>query len=873
MVYLRSNTLSASLGAALLAVAPLAAALLAAPPALAADADLQPLLPAPVSPLSMKAFKKLLADYQFIADFEQKPDRPAGADPRFYRYPIPLGAPKFKLRSLTATKSELSRYFTATRGEGRDIEHINLGRNQLRNGRYEDAWHTFMGAKERYGKSSPFHRRIDYMLGYAFINKALKMKRQHPEVHTLAHQPPPALRKEKTEKIMGLPDDPEGKVDAPASPDKAKANPEQDAPVKPEAEDPQANAAGEAGQDGPKIDYNLRYDTDLKNASTFLSWAYINKINEPDPLVDMAGPPSFYNLAVIYTMRGKWGEAYSAANAGVFFLQRHHDKSYRPELRRIMAEAFLQNRTYWEAVSQLDFALRQDPDISQAAKIFGRAADIYFDLNNFYVAEDVYRLAIRVNQMAGQVDPNHFVLRGEALFWLGQTKKARIMFQYALASQYQPQVSTPLREDLEDLASIRMADTALILGKTKEARLAYFEHLGSHRGADSATHAQLRLICLELPGAKKGNIRHYHQFLKDHKQPLPEGSETFLPPELIELAHTCETDSFYQRKNGAELLAIIRSFAKTYPKAQALTGYRPKIAAVQRRKIDGYFAKGDTVGAVAFFEQNRGTLFPKVSAKLAKKLFFAYVALHSSAKAGEFYRSRYLTGAKPNERLAIAMFLAENPKSSAQDRRRAARALGQDDPGLAWAGDPLTVVRLLTGKGREANGLWLMHHALKSAEKQPELICQRVLPLIAKLPRRRYQDDPRLRRQVTAAVSAAVSASASAKGKAQPDACFASTLALEASLNRHRPLGYSELLLSRKGLPVTGDTRQLMFTLAGQLTEQSQNGANPKKKAAARKLWQWLSQHGEEVQKKLADLQLNPSKTQTVTESLWQPPK
>lgn len=834
---------------------------------------IRPLMPAPVTPLSMRAFKKLLEDYQFIADFEQKPSRPASADKRFYRYPIPLKSPVFKLRPLTATKAELERYFTATRGEGRDIEHINLGRNQLRNGRYEQAWHTFMGAKERYGLSSPFHRRIDYMLGYAFINKALELKRQHPEVDTLAHLPPPALRKKKAEKIMGLPDDPEGKVDQKG------AEKEEEAGHKEEGkpDDGHGGGHGEGGEEGAKPeaeakpDFTLRYDTDLKNASTFLSWAYINKVDEPDPLVDMAGPPSYYNLAVIYTMRGKWGEAYNAAYNGVNFLQRYHDKSYRPELRRIMAEAFLQNRTYWEAVSQLDFALRQDPDISQAAKIFGRAGDIYFDLNNFYVAADVYDLAIRVNQLASQVDPNHYVLRGEALFWLGKAKEAQIMFQYALSSQYQPQVSTPLRQDLENLASIRMADTALILGKTARAKQAYFEHADSHRGTASATHARLRLICLELPKAQKRNIHHYHDFLKDHKQPLPAGSETFLPPELIELAHTCETDSFYRHKNGDELLAIIRSYARTYPKAKALMGYKPKIAAVQRSKIEDYFAAGDTVGAAAFFEQNRATLFAKVPKNVAKRLFFAYVGMHNSQKAAEFYRPAYLKTSDPKKLLAVAMFLAETSshrqpartrKARAEDRRQAARALAQAEPTAAFEAGPLTIVRLLTGKGREANGLWLLHHALKSAEGKPQLFCQRVLPLLGKLPKSQYRDDPRLRRELRAAVTAAM---------AKPGSCFASTLALEASLNQHRPVGYSELLLSRKKLPVTAETRQLMFTLAGRLSDQSP--AKGKRKATARKLWQWVSQNGEQVQKQLADLRLNPAKTQTVTESLWQPPK
>lgn len=905
---------------------------------------LKPLLPSPITPLTHKKFKKLLDDYQFIADFEQKPDRPQGADRRFYRYPIPLKAPSFPLIPLTGTRKELETYFPATRGDGRDIERINRGRNQLRSGRYEQAWRSLRGARELYTGTSPFSRRIDYMLGYTHINRALKVKREYPAVTPLAHQPPPALRKEKSAvepaQEPGSEQDAKKKKEEESSGSSNDTDTKEAKEVDEDKEDKTSTASGEGGssasnmaaaaKNNAKTNDELKkaeerrkkakkaredYDKSLKRAARALSWAYIHKMNDVDPLVERAGPISYYNLAVLYAMRGNWGEAYTAANTGISFLQRHHDKSFRPELRRMMAEAFLQNRTYWEAVSQLDFALRQDPNLYQAADIFGRAADIYFDLNNFAIAAEIYLLAIRVNQLAGKVDPNHYVLRGEALFWLKRYKEAQIMFQYGLTSQYQPQAPIELRRDLETLASIRMADTTLALGKASAAKQAYFDHIDSYRGTDSATHAKLQLICLELPEAKLGNVRHYHDFLAKHKKPLPESSETFLPPELIEIAHTCETDSFYQRKSGKELIQIVRDFAAKYPKAPALHKYRPKIAASQGKKIHRYFGKGDLAGALAFYEQNRKTLFPKVSKPLAKKLFFAYVAMHSSHRAQPFYRRDFLATKDPQQLLLAAIYLAERSGKTARsaaalrrlvgDQKKIAKKLAQAPQTIAWPEDsPFTVTRLLSGTGLKANGSWLLDHALSSSQNDAQLYCKRVIPLLTKLRSKSpssiesFGHGRRLREQSARLISEALAGSAGAgstgasnaegQGAAESlDTCLAEALAVEKQLNSHRPMAYSQLMLSRKNLPITVETQQIMFALAERVTklaEQRSFAGKPQQKSGAkkmaqskvspnslsRKLWQWVDQNGNSMQKKLAYFKLNPSITDTVTESLWQ---
>ena len=169
------------------------------------------------------------------------------------------------------------------------------------------------------------------------------------------------------------------------------------------------------------IDWNVKmFQEHLVNAATFLSWAFIVKADINDSLLDTVAPKQFYNLAAIYFNNDRYAVAYSTADRGLNFLRRTGRAEYRSKLRRSLAEAHIKNRTYLEAVKELDVALRYDATPSEAAEIFSRVGDIYFDLNNYEVAEYVYGLANRINIKAKQLKPVKYELRGESFFWMGK---------------------------------------------------------------------------------------------------------------------------------------------------------------------------------------------------------------------------------------------------------------------------------------------------------------------------------------------------------------------------------------------------------------------------------------------------------------------
>ena len=105
-----------------------------------------------------------------------------------------------------------------------------------------------------------------------------------------------------------------------------------------------------------------------------------------------------------------FGGAFGAATDGLEFLSRAGRSDYRGKLRRILAEMSLINQDYLSAVQEFDAIIRQDADRNVAGEIFSRVADIYFNLNNFELAEDIYALANRIDHLSNRIKPYQFIL-------------------------------------------------------------------------------------------------------------------------------------------------------------------------------------------------------------------------------------------------------------------------------------------------------------------------------------------------------------------------------------------------------------------------------------------------------------------------------
>lgn len=427
------------------------------------------------------------------------------------------------------------------------------------------------------------------------------------------------------------------------------------------------------------------------NAATFMSWAFDRKKDIHDPLLERVAPRAYYNQAVIYYLYERWAGVVGAAHLGLDFLRKTGRNDFRSELRRMLAETHIRNHDYLEAVRELDLALRQDQKLETAAAIFARVADIYFDLNNFELAEEVYAVASRIDRELKSVRPAHYVLRGEALFWMGRFAEAIKVLQYAyhaaaMPSQredheqgFLPLAREELDLDMQALISIRLADSWLALGEYEKAKLAYFKHAHEFRQHSTAPFAKIRLACLELPFYDGNNIAHARALLAELKD-----QADVIPAPAQELAWTCEIGSYAQHERTPEMVDRVRSFVARYPQSAFLRELAGPVREVQARHIEGYFKAGDAYGAVEFFERTRAALFPVVSDQLAAQLFAAYVDVNQTEKAAPFL-SAY-TQSKLDEfgwlRLATALVeigskapAAQRPQWEKKNRELSAKLL------------------------------------------------------------------------------------------------------------------------------------------------------------------------------------------------------
>lgn len=495
------------------------------------------------------------------------------------------------------------------------------------------------------------------------------------------------------------------------------------------------------------------------NAATFMSWAFDRKKDLPDPLLERIAPKAYYNQAVIYYLYERWAGVVGAATLGLDFLRKTGRSDYRSELRRMLAETHIQNHDYLEAVRELDLALRQDQKLETAAAIFARIADIYFDLNNFELAEEVYAVASRIDKELHSVRPSQYVLRGESLFWMGRFKEAIKALQYAQhaaampssrdehGSALLPLARDELDLDMQALISMRIADSWLALGDYERAKLAYFQHANEFRQHLTAAFAKIRLACLELPHYDGNNINHARSLLAELKD-----QADLIPAPAQELAWTCEIGSYAQHERTPEMVDRVRSFVARYPQSAFLKELSQPVREVQARHIDGYFKAGDAYGAVDFFEKTRKALFPQVSDQLGAQLFAAYVDINQADKAAPFLSAYTKLNLDDFAWLRLATALVEIAAKAPPSERplweKRNRALADKLESLKIQLDPevksrLALNRILAQPLSSLHLGWILKLAESWAERDISLGCDLVYPLLDRMQKMEEKNLPK----------------------------------------------------------------------------------------------------------------------------------
>lgn len=604
---------------------------------------------------------------------------------------------------------------------------------------------------------------------------------------------------------------------------------------------------------------------DFVNATTFLAWAFDRKKDLPDGLLESVSPRAYYNQSVIYFNYERWAGVSGSVANGLDFLRRTGRKEYRRDLRRMMAEVHIRNRSYLEAVQELDLTLRQDEDTASSAAIFARIGDIYYDLNNFELAEEVYAAANKINRELNQIRPSQYILRGESLFWLGRFEEARKTMQYAMQAAGLPQAVEELDTNMQALASLRIADTWLATKNYEKARLSYFQHGQEFRGHVTANFAKIRLACLELPEYEGNNILHARQLLQELK-----GQVDVIPPPAQEMAWTCETASYAQHERTPEMVERVRAFAQNYPNSDFLQKLVEPVREVQSRKIDDYFKAGDVFGAVQFFEKTRSYLFPEVSEKLATRLFAAYAEINQAEKAKEFLPVFEKSRMNELGLLQLASVMVELVDQSAdkdkgkdhwlQRNRELALELEKLDMYIPLENRVrLYLHRIINHKQGFEHYPWILALGLKWVEDDVSIGCDIVYPMLQKI-----QSHDRLRERLAVLRTTTRFIDGSLKDLLRFETnCAYSLMELELDMNKGAINELARRYLKRDYIPFNAMTASIIWHVA-----EESHAQGDKESAVA--LWKLLTTKGgaeiPEVRYAQSRLRVQP----TELENLWQ---
>lgn len=608
-------------------------------------------------------------------------------------------------------------------------------------------------------------------------------------------------------------------------------------------------------------------DSDLRqifvNASTFLSWAFDRKKDLPDPLLDENAPRAYYNLAAIYYNYSRWAGVLGATNLGLEYLHKTGRSEFRRQYRRMLAETYIKDKNYLEAIREFDMTLRQDEDMESSARIFERIGDIYFALNNFELAEEIYEAANRIDAERHAITPAQYILRGESLFWVGHFADARKQMQYALQTMSLPQVKDEVPLDMQALASMRIADSWLADRNMEKAKIAYFNHAQEFRGHITEAYARIRLACLELPIYEGNNIRHARELLAELKDQADR-----LPTVAQEMAWTCEMASYAQHERTAEMIDRVRKFSQKYPDSELLKSLVEPVREVQSKSIDSFFASGDNYGAVQFFEKTHSFLYPKVNDELGRKLFVSYVDIHQSEKALPFLKAYESSSLDSNGLLRLAVAFAEigqGMKGKDRDawiKRNKDLAQRFSDKKVQFEPEPavrLSLRRIMESEMGKFYNPWILDEGLRWANADTSIGCDLVYPLMQKVV---DSPDSRLPKESLLKTQSFIEEHLKDLLRFETN-CAYSLMEFEISNPYASKSALVNTYLKRDYLPVDPQTAPLFWSLAEHaLKEGDREGAE--------RLWNFLVQKGDPAMAEVRFAKARLDKRRTELEDLWQ---
>jgi tetratricopeptide (TPR) repeat protein len=722
------------------------------------------------APEPKSRFQEALAQYQFVADFSDKPEtRPLPPGDIFWKYPFTMPKSVFPLEQ---DFGDIPTELVATQGTDMPILHMNRGRELFIKKNYEEARKTWLSGRARYGKDYPYHRRNDYFIALGFLKQAQNNDRLH---------------------------------------------------------------GGDSKEESIRFAY--------ANSAAFFNWAFLVKKDIPDPFLDPLTPKALYHLGAIYYRFERYNAAHSAVEAGLDYLRSSQGSTaYRPALRRLLAETWIRNRSYQRAMEDLDLLIRQDPNPQETARALARAGDIYFDLNNYELAKDLYELAIQVGEEAKVPMDRSWIFLGECYFWMNQFGKSRTAFEVGLLAIMRQNRTED--QNLAAWAHLRLGDLFLVEGKKDGALLKYYEMAHTFPKHEGRFIAQVRKACLELPTDQGKNIHHSRDILEASKS-WP------IPPKVQELALACRTLSYAERDKNKSMLDEIKGFADLYPDSEFLQQFAEPLRRYQATGLDPYLKESDDLKAVQFYETHKERLFQAdLTAEQKLGLFRAYIHLNETEKALPFWVPRNFTTLTLPELLDEAIFFSEQPGVQGEGDLIQILEKTQTWKGLSDEQIWETSIRILTAPGGVAHLGWL-YSLIKTLPPNLEVSCRLLHPILSK------RTDGGVWKDLEDHIHGIFP-----KILKENKECGGAFLDLEARLAPKNPEAFGALWLKRLKWPRSFRTVQSMG-LAAQLLSQAG------KVQDAKDLWIFLRDQVEDIypEKKQARVSLDQDTTEL--EKFW----
>ena len=606
------------------------------------------------------------------------------------------------------------------------------------------------------------------------------------------------------------------------------------------------------------------------NTNTFLSHAFTKEKSTIDPEIDPFAPRALYNVAAIYHKFSRFPAAYNAASEALSFLKEAGKKDFRFDLHRIISESLIINGNYLDAVRELDLAIRQDPDPAMARQAFSRIGDIYFGLNNYEFSENAYTLAIGLDKGFKNLSAHQGLLRGEALFWTGYIDEAQEMLLYGIEGGKFSR--SPVEPNALGWAKLRYADTwmakaSLANGKSRKeylekARLEYFRIMSEYQGNEQATTASLRFYCLELPAYEGNNVQHSRHFLETLK------SEHTLPPQGVELAWSCYTNSFTSRERTEEMLGKVSEFASRYPRSKFLASMIEPVREVKSAYLGELLELPNKKKAIEFYEKHGKTLYKNnLRDEWASKLFVIYYDRLEIDKAKPFWKVAQKQKVSSTFDLIRRISWLEEQSIISKDRNTQnslsdyLSAANQ----IKWSQDDNEAVMKFLPRIRSvdedfSSGPWIVSWLL-SRNLNLEQLCKEAMPIISSASQKEKRPVflQNWQKLITKGIDQSLQELIS-----KDSGCTASLTDLESFLFRKNKeeMKFAELWFNRRIHPLTFETVGYIWTASEILEKEG-------KLKEAKLLWTQLAQpeNSKFEEAKWAKLKLAPSKTEY--EDLW----